>query len=255
MNYFVHQTSAERYAQCRPYFHPFVIERIRRHLNLNGPVPCAVDVACGTGQSALALAEIASEIVATDIASAMLAQAPVHARIRYLEAPAEQLPLESQTVDLMTVSLAFHWFNRSRFLTEAHRLLRTGGWLVIYSNGFFGRMNDNPAFEQWHQESYLTRYPTPLRNNQPLTDEDAHVFGFTFSGREPYTNEITFSARQLAGYLMTQSNVIAAVEQGSQSPQSVHSWLLDSVTPFFRIGTATFLFSGEIWYLQANVRQ
>jgi ubiquinone/menaquinone biosynthesis C-methylase UbiE len=254
MNYFVHQTAAERYAQGRPYFHPLVVGKIRNYLNLCGPVPRAVDVACGTGQSAVALAEIASEVVAADIASAMLAQAPVHARIRYIEAPAEQLPLESQTVDLITVSLAFHWFDRSRFLTEAHRLLRSGGWLVIYTNGFFGRMNGNPDFERWNRESYVTRYPTPPRNNQHFTDEDARSYGFAFSARENYTNEIAFSAEQLACYLMTQSNVIAAVEQGSESPESVYSWLLDSVTPFFGAATATFPFGGEIWYLRANVR-
>lgn len=250
MNYFFHQTAAERYAQGRPYFHPLVIGKIRSFLNLSGPVPRSVDVACGTGQSAIALAEISSYVLATDIAPAMLAQAPVHAGIRYLEAPAEQVPLESQTVDLITVSLAFHWFDRSRFLPEAHRLLRAGGALVIYSNGFLGRMNDNPDFERWHRERYLTRYPTPPRNNQPFTDEDASRYGFTFSGRESYTNEIAFSAEQLACYLMTQSNVIAAVEQGSESPEAVYSWLLDSVSPLFRATTATFPFGGEIWYLR-----
>ena len=75
MNYFAHQTAAERYAKSRPYFHPLVIDRIRAFLHIQSPVPVAVDVACGTGQSALALTEIASSVIAADIAPAMLAQA------------------------------------------------------------------------------------------------------------------------------------------------------------------------------------
>jgi SAM-dependent methyltransferase len=104
MNYFGHETAAERYAQSRPYFHRLVIERIRGLLKLEGPVRIALDVGCGTGQSALALAEIA---------------------------------------------------------------------LAIYSNGFFGRMNENPEFSRWHRESYLTRYPTPPRDDRPFTERDA----------------------------------------------------------------------------------
>jgi SAM-dependent methyltransferase len=250
MNYFSHQTAAERYARHRPYFHPLVVERIRAFLGLKRPLEVALDVACGTGQSALALTEIARSIVATDLAPSMLAQAPAHERIRYVEAPAEQLPVPDERADLMTVSLAFHWFDRSRFLAEARRVLRAEGALVIYSNGFYGRMEENPAFARWNRESYLTRYPTPARHDQPFTDEDARASGFQFVGRERYTNEISFSPEQLAQYLMTQSNVIAAVEQGSETLAEVHTWLLDTVSPLFSSPQGTFLFGGEIWFLQ-----
>lgn len=253
MNYFAHRTAAERYARGRPYFHPLVIEKIRDFINLGGPVPLALDVACGTGQSALALTALAADVVATDISPDMLALAPAHPQIRYVEAPAEHLPLKSHSANLITVSLAFHWFDRERFLAEAHRVLSPGGWLVIYNNGFEGRMNENPEFAHWNSETYVTRYPTPPRHNQPFTDEDARSHGFAFSKRESYTNEIAFSPERLACYLMTQSNVIAAVEQGSEAPEDVYVWLLDSVKPLFPTATATFPFGGEIWYLRATV--
>src|SRR4029434_8150559 len=108
----------------RPCFHPLVAERIRAFLSLKRPSAVALDVACGTGQSALALTEIAESIIAMDLAPSMLARAPVHERIRYVEASAEQLPLGDSSADLMTVSLAFHWFDRGRFLAEARRVLQ-----------------------------------------------------------------------------------------------------------------------------------
>jgi ubiquinone/menaquinone biosynthesis C-methylase UbiE len=251
VNYFAHQTAAERYARSRPYFHPLVIGRIRSFLKLEGTVPVALDVACGTGQSALALTEIATSVVAIDVSPAMLSQAPAHPRIRYEEASAEQLPLGDHGVDLVTVSLSFHWLDRSRFLAEAHRVLRPGGGLVIYSNRFIGRMNENPEFARWDRECYYTRYPTPARNDHPFTGEDALASGFAFVGREQYRNEISFSAEELALYLTTHSNVIVAVEGGVESLANAYSWLLDSVRPFFPAATATFVFGGEIWHLKA----
>ncbi len=252
MNYFAHQTAAERYAQGRPYFHPLVIDKIRAFLALQKPLSVAVDVACGTGQSALALTEIAEEIIAADIAPGMLAQAPAHPKIRYVQAPAEQLPLKSHLADLVTVSLAFHWLDRARFLDEAHRVIRPEGALAIYNNSFYGQMNENPDFSHWNREHYLTRYPTPHRNNAPFTDDDAREHDFVFVRQEPYTNDISFTPDQLVRYLMTQSNAIAAVEQGGKSLASASAWLLDSVSPFFRTPTATFQFGGEIWYLQSS---
>lgn len=252
MNYFAHQAAAQRYAQSRPYFHPMVIERVGALLGLEEPVPIALDVACGTGQSALALTTLAETVIATDISPSMLAQAPTHERIRYMEAPAEKLPLESASVDLVTVSLAFHWFERSRFLAEMRRVLRPDGALVIYSNGFYGQMRENPEFARWNRENYLRRYPTPPRNDQPFTEADAQASGFRFASREHYTNEVSFSPDALARYLMTQSNVIAAVEQGSESLSTVHAWLIDTITPLFPGPKATFFFGGEVWVLQPS---
>jgi len=250
MNYFAHETAAERYARSRPYFHPLVMQMIRRFLRLESAVAVAVDVACGTGQSALALTEIADLVVAADVSCSMLAQAPAHARIRYVNAPAEQLPLHDCSANLITVSLAFHWFDQERFLGEARSILRPGGTLVIYGNEFHGKMIENDAFASWYESEYFRRYPTPPRDKRLLTDDRAHESGFAFRGRESYRNEIGFSPERLAAYLTTHSNVIAAVEAGSESLAAVQSWLVKGIAPFFASAEGTFIFGGDVWYLR-----
>lgn len=62
LNYFSYPSAAERYAKGRPYLYPPVIGRIRAIVCPEGKVGRALDVGCGTGQSALALTEIADEI-------------------------------------------------------------------------------------------------------------------------------------------------------------------------------------------------
>jgi hypothetical protein len=90
MNYFAYPTAAERYANGRPFFHRLVTEKIRNLCYEGGRVNRATDVACGTGQSTLALLEVADEIVGLDRSAEMLSHAGRHPQIRYIEGLAEQ---------------------------------------------------------------------------------------------------------------------------------------------------------------------
>jgi SAM-dependent methyltransferase len=252
LSYFESRDAAERYLGGRPYFHPLVIKKIRDFLRLREPIPLALDVACGTGQSTVALKEISSRVVGTEVSREMLALAPREAGVRYVEAPAEDLPFADGSFQLITVALAFHWFDRSRFLAETRRVLEPSGWLVIYDNGFFGEMKENPKHERWYRENYLVRYPSPPRKGEPLTDDECRKHGLRLVERESYANEVSFSAEELASYLMTQSNVTAAIEDRAESPESVRTWLISSLSPMFEWPRGTFRFGGVIDYLQAS---
>jgi SAM-dependent methyltransferase len=248
-NYFAYPTAAERYARGRPYFHPLVVERIPASCRLD-KCARALDVGCGTGQSALALTEIAERVIGADIAADMLAQAVLHPRVSYVRATAERLPFIAGAFDLATVGLAFHWFDRARFLCEAGRVLAPEGWLVIYTDGFSGRMAENPAYEKWNLERYVARYPTPPRRNQPIDNVEAEVAGLRLIGQDRFAHEVQFSPEELVSYLITQTNVIAAVEQGREPIEQVADWLLGQVAPLFASEKGTFGFGCTIWYLR-----
>ena len=250
MNFFEHKSVAERYAKHRPYFHPLVIAKIRTHLNLGQPVDLAVDVGCGAGQSTLALKEIAGTVVGMDLSIDMLRAASKKPGIQSIQAAAERLALKSNVADLLTTSLAYHWFDQEQFFTEVRRVLKENAWLVIYNNWIDGQLEDAPAFEKWFTEVYETRYPSPKRNSAPVTPEFANQHGFRFVHWEEYENKVTFSVEQLAAYLITQSNVIAATEQGRENVDEVYHWLVRQTQPFFRSERVLFPFGGFIWYLQ-----
>uniref|UniRef100_A0A9J8BI38 Zgc:162780 n=1 Tax=Cyprinus carpio carpio TaxID=630221 RepID=A0A9J8BI38_CYPCA len=94
----------------------------------------AVDVGCGSGQGTLLLAPHFSCVVGTDISPAQLEMGRKHVNIpnvSYRESPAEELPFEDGSVDLVTAMSAFHWFDHSRFLQEAHRVLKPNGCLAV----------------------------------------------------------------------------------------------------------------------------
>ena len=214
MSFFARESVPARYARYRPHFHPKVVDHIRSYLKLIQPFEKALDVGCGTGQSTVALKEIATEIVGVDVSSAMLSMSKPEPRIDYVQASAEALPFPAASFNLITTALAFHWFDHDRFLSEAHRVLVDDGWLMIYNNSFRGQMIENEEFLQWFKAKYLARFPTPPRNSQPISREKWERNGFRFVHEEEYQNEISFTVDQLAAYLTTQSNIVAAVEQG-----------------------------------------
>jgi SAM-dependent methyltransferase len=250
MNYFAYASAAMRYASSRPYFHPVVIERIKAHLKLEQPISNALDVACGTGQSSLALKAICANVTGVDVSSEMLEFARQNPAIKFLQSGAENLPFEDSSFDLLTVSNAFHWFDRSQFLTEAYRVLKPGGWLIVYFNAWLSKMLEKPGVLETWGNMHFKLYPTPPRDNKPMTETEASSYGFGFDQPETYENTVVFSLEQCVNYLSTQSNMIAKVEQGTLNLEDALSQIRTELEPIFPGGSASFGFSGWIWYLQ-----
>ena len=79
----------------------------------------AVDCATGNGQAAVALAEYFAKVLAVDGSATQLAQAQPHARVTYVCALAEKLPVEDRSVALIAVAQAVHWFDFARCSTRS----------------------------------------------------------------------------------------------------------------------------------------
>lgn len=247
----MHRPAAQRYALARPYFHPLIAQRITTFTGTTC-FSCALDVACGTGQSSRALAEIADRVHSIDVSPAMVAEAESHARVFYGVASAERLPFSDASFDLTTVGLAFHWFNQVEFLREAHRILKADAWLVIYNSGFFGEMAENAAFSEWAQKEYPERFPTPPRHNQNVDEETIQSIGFTLQHTEIFTHDEKMRPEQLTDYLLTQTNVIAAVERGTVPLETAAKWIHDGIEPFFNHEARTMKFGGSISFLRRS---
>ena len=250
MPYFTDIREAKRYARNRPYFHPLTITRAKEALGIEGSVGIALDVACGTGQSAAALTSVADMVIGLDISWGMLTAAMPNKQIRYVQARAEAVPFPDGLVPVLSCALAIHWFAREQFLGEAWRILSDEGLLLIYNNGFTGIMREDPAFQNWSQKVYGEHFPAPARDSKPLTPEEAAASGFVFIDEEKYENEVRFTPEELVAYLATQTNVVAAVVGGRESIDSASRWLLDQVRPYFPYEKATFIFRTKAWYLR-----
>jgi SAM-dependent methyltransferase len=104
-----------------------------RHLASLAPAhDVAWDCGTGNGQAALALAGTFRRVIASDASARQLAEATPHARVAYRVAPAEASGLDRDSVDLVTVAQALHWFDLARFYPEVERVVRPGGVLAAW---------------------------------------------------------------------------------------------------------------------------
>lgn len=245
VNYFQSASVAVRYAKDRPSGHARVLEIMRAAIGDHLPVQRALDVGCGTGASTIALLPYAYEIVGVDSSSEMLAQAHVTPRTEYRKAYAEALPFRRGEFDLVTVSSAYHWFDHDRFLGEAARVLRPGGWLVLYKAGTTGRLDD-PEFEHWRREVFAVRFPKVARNHEPLTPLRAAKFGFSETACETTIHRQRHTLDEYVHNLLTHSSVIRVTESGSESANAVRGWLRAELVPFFRSGETEFTHESKI---------
>lgn len=252
-NYFAPQRSAQQYARGRFFYQSQVIEHITERLALRIPLAQALDVACGTGNSTVALLAVASAVTGTDPSAAMLAQAPQNPRITYVVAPAEHLPLADASFDLVTIASAFHWLDRAAALAELRRVLRSNGWLVVYDNRFTGRMLENDAFTPWFRETYIPRYPGPYKHPVAFEAAEEAQRGWRYLGRDDLAGTFSFTLPAFIDYLASTSNLMLPIESGTATRAEIEAWLTEQLAPFYGDrATSTFLFTRPIWMLQAK---
>lgn len=253
MNHFAPKTAAERYAKGRPDFHANTISHINDYLQLDHKFSHALDIACGTGLSTKALLAIADNVYGTDASPEMLSHALLPEKIHYSVAFAEKQPFPDHQFDLITVCSGVHWFDIDKFLAEANRLLKPGGWLLLYENHFTAEMDGIKLFSNWFRDIYLKKFPSPPRNNDyPWTNETLLPKGLRLITEERFKNSVNFSKQQLTLYFTTQSNIIAAVENNYSTYEQAEAWLNQELAVFFETEEVTRVISYGNWikYIQ-----
>lgn len=95
----------------------------------------AWDCGAGSGQASLPLTRSFRQVIATDQSLAMLSRAPRVPRILPCVTTAEHSAIRGESVDLVTVAQALHWFQVQPFYEEVNRVLTRGGVLAVWTYG------------------------------------------------------------------------------------------------------------------------
>lgn len=92
----------------------------------------AWDCATGNGQVAIMLSPKFNKVIATDASSKQIEAAVAKPNITYKVATAENSGLPDNSIDLITVAQAAHWFNLPEFYAEAKRVAKQGAVLAVW---------------------------------------------------------------------------------------------------------------------------
>ncbi|MFH8224193.1 class I SAM-dependent methyltransferase [Streptomyces sp. NPDC018057] len=131
---------APHYTRGRLPYAPGLGDTLAGVLGLDGRARL-IDVGCGPGTVALALAPWCGEIVGVDPDGGMIAEAErvcaeraLEAKARWVRARAEELPVGLGAFDVAVFAQSFHWTDRDLVAATVKGMLRTGGSLVHVSD-------------------------------------------------------------------------------------------------------------------------
>ncbi|KIW18452.1 hypothetical protein PV08_02740 [Exophiala spinifera] len=138
------------YSDLRRDYDPKVYQTILdQHTSTGGQLDTFLDVGCGPGFAARALAPHFTQAIGLDPAEGMVTTArnlttvasPEFNNVRFEISTCEELgsnltpPIADGSVDLITAANAAHWFDMPRFWAAASRVLKPGGTVAIWTSG------------------------------------------------------------------------------------------------------------------------
>ncbi|MDF2567556.1 MAG: methyltransferase type 11 [Oscillospiraceae bacterium] len=209
---------AKNYNHARPQTPPYVIELAKKFLGKSPDT--VVDLGCGTGLSTFAWSFAAEEVIgiepSKDMRDISTSKAKDYPNVRIIEGFSDSVPLADNSVDVITCSQSFHWMNPDSTLTEANRLLKSGGLFITYDS-------DWPPVCDWKAEqAYQKLFDLihDIEENHPTVsktfsrfEKTNHLENIKISGHFTYVREVVFmnrergSAERLIDLALSQGNV------------------------------------------------
>ncbi|MDF1760857.1 MAG: class I SAM-dependent methyltransferase [Coxiellaceae bacterium] len=180
----------------------------------------AWDCGTGNGQGAKGLAHYFDEVMATDASAQQIEQAEAVDNITYRVATAESSSLGDESVSLVTVFQALHWFDLDGFFAEVRRVLQPGGVIAIV--GYNTAITDIKAVDTVYNDfcfDYLWQKECWAMERKSLNDGYQSI-GFPFDEILPqrFTMEVQWNYHDYLSYLNTWSAVKIHMKKYNENP-------------------------------------
>jgi SAM-dependent methyltransferase len=176
---------------------------------------------------------VCRRLLGVDPSPAMVRSATHHVSgVSFIVGTAEALPIGSRMVKVITAAGSLNYADSYQFFAEAQRVLSTDGLLIVYDFGAGRRASECPDLDQWFTQM-LHRWPTPREGVQEVdrtTFESAPMHLVVY---ESLVIATSFELDNYIDYIMTESNVAAAVDSGIPASE-IRAWCEAGLRPFFQ---------------------
>jgi SAM-dependent methyltransferase len=206
-------SQSKEYAKSRPHYPG---EMFAYLASLAPAQEQAWDCGTGNGQAALALAKNFKRVIATDASAAQIENAFPHERIEYRVEPSEKTTIISNSVDLITVGTAVHWFDFEAFYQEVRRVGKQNGILAVWTYYF---PIIEPEIDRWLEHFYWETLAGYWPERIHYLEERYKTLPFPFDEIKPppFEMKATWAVDNMAGFLASWSAVRKLVEAQGES--------------------------------------
>jgi ubiquinone/menaquinone biosynthesis C-methylase UbiE len=206
---------AKDYAKYRPSYPAGLFEFLN---SVSDKKDLAWDAGTGNGQCATELAKIFKHVIATDPSEKQIKEAQADLKITYKVEKAEAPSIQNNTVNLITVAQAFHWFDHKTFADACKKVAAPGCKLAVwcYANPHFNNHLDEVLHHLY--EGILGPY---WEKERKLVEEGYASIQMPFQELKvpPMKLEINWTSEQFIGYLKTWSALQTYLK--TQSPEPI----------------------------------
>jgi ubiquinone/menaquinone biosynthesis C-methylase UbiE len=195
--------NSDRYSKYRPSYPAVLFKFLSTITHAHN---LAWDCATGSGQAAHGLVKYFKKVIATDASKGQIENAICHEKISYKVAPAHKTTIQTESIDLIAVAQALHWFEFDRFYTEAERVLKKNGIIAVWTYKLLTISPEIDLIIKYFYFNIVNEFWPPERK---LVENGYKNIPFPFyklqSPSFPMTEKWTI--RQLIGYIGTWSAV------------------------------------------------
>lgn len=256
--------TAGYYARFRPRYPAVLLDAIRRHVDLDH-AGALLDLACGTGEVALAFADSVEEIWAIDLEPEMIDMARRAAagrgieRVHWQVGPAEEADVPDDHFGVVATGRAFHRLNRPLTAQLSLRWLRSGGFFVDMGADSSGLSKPGAewiaaaaeVYDDWAPRAAKSREdvrsPSAPEGPRATTQTVLSDAGFVEVGKYEFPIHRVWEIGQFVGYLASTSyssrefwgaawdGFEAAVRQ-ALAAYAPDGYLTETISAYFAVG-------------------
>lgn len=238
---------SERLARAYAFDRPPIHEQILRAARLDREAYRALDVGCGAGLSAAALAPLARQVIGLEPIASMLAhRRSVAPHARFIIGAAERLPFGVKSFDLVAAGGSLNYADLSLALAEIARVLTADGAFLLYDFSVGRRAEDDDELAGWFA-AFEQRFPWPS-GWQPI---DVRELSRIAAGMRVlhYTDvevRLPMSFDAYLRYMLSEVNVDNAIARGDISAAAAREWCRETLQPVFADREMTVVIPGYV---------
>ncbi|MYD96942.1 MAG: methyltransferase domain-containing protein [Gammaproteobacteria bacterium] len=213
------RSTAAFYSRYRVPYPDDLLTRLKADANL-GRDSLVLDLATGPGRLALALAPSVHEVIAVDVEPEMLDEGTSIAErlgvknVEWVHARAEELSIEPNSIDLVTVGEAFHRLDQDLILRHIRHWLKDDACVALV--GCFGILHGDQPWQSSLRQA-LTRWTKQSPGETSIPRGKVHdaerliEAGFTGVVNREFTERHTWTHDSVLGHLHSTSRFSSSV--------------------------------------------